>query len=351
MIAIHDGKGWNARWIEYCRDKGIPHKIVNAYDSDVVEQIRDCKAFMWHFHHNSPRDILMARNVLNVAEKMGLKVFPDFNTNWHFDDKLSQKYLSEALALPVAPSWAFYDLESALKFAKTCEIPIVAKLRRGAGSHNVRLLRSREDVEQYVHRMFGAGYKSSMHLFTDVKRKFRTSKGLQGIVNHLKRIPDYVQVVRDGRKYLGSERGYVYFQKFIAGNTCDIRVSIIRDRAWAFKRMVRKNDFRASGSGVVEYDIDQIPEELIKTSYSIVDALGMQSACLDWVHDPDGQYYFVEVSYGFVDELVYNAPGWWDRRLNWHFGHLYPSIAILEDMIGALDLEFKCNKECTGVRY
>ena len=244
LIAIHNGGGWNVKWIQYCHDRNIPHKVVNAYDSDILEQIRDCHIFMWHFHHSLPQDILMARNVLNAAEKMGLKVFPDHKTNWHFDDKLSQKYLFEALGLPAAPSWAFYDRESALEFVRTCQLPVVAKLRRGAGSHNVRLLKTRAEATKYVKRMFGRGYNPSMRLTTDIRRKVRTSAvyGLRGILQRLKNVPRYAKIVGLSNKYFSNEKAYVYFQHFMPGNKTDLRISVIVGKAWAFRRLVRKNE-------------------------------------------------------------------------------------------------------------
>ena len=50
-------------------------------------------------------------------------------------------------------------------------------------------------------------------------------------------------------KIQGKEREYVYFQEFLPGNNFDIRIIVIGDKAFGLKRMVRKGDFRASGSG------------------------------------------------------------------------------------------------------
>ena len=40
-----------------------------------------------------------------------------------------------------------------------------------------------------------------------------------------------------------------------------VRVIVINDKAFAIKRMVRKNDFRASGSGIIEYDKENLTDE------------------------------------------------------------------------------------------
>ena len=59
----------------------------------------------------------------------------------------------------------------------------------------------------------------------------------------------------------GREIGYVYFQDFIPQNNFDIRVCVVGDKAFAIKRMVRENDFRASGSGFIYYEKDHFNEE------------------------------------------------------------------------------------------
>ncbi len=284
----------------------------------------------------------MARNGLNGAELMSMKGYPNFSTNWHFDDKLSQKYLSEALQLPMAPSWAFFERNQALEFANTCALPVVTKLRRGAGSYNVRLATSRTECLSYVRRMFGKGYSPAPVPLADARNKLRVAAtegigGLKGVLDRLKNAPRFFRVVRRGRKYFGREKGYVYFQKFVPGNDSDVRISVVGDRAWGFRRRVRKGDFRASGSGVIDYDTSKIPMILVAKTFSATRAIGMQSACFDWLCDVDGQWYFTEVSLGFADSPVYNCDGHWDSRLNWHEGHIYPSHAIIEDFIKQLD--------------
>lgn len=63
-IAIHHSpESYSTHWIEYCKQKGIEYKIVNAYDSNVVEQVSDCDAFMWHHHHADYRDVLFAKQI------------------------------------------------------------------------------------------------------------------------------------------------------------------------------------------------------------------------------------------------------------------------------------------------
>jgi len=109
-IAIHHSEGhFSTRWMEYCLKNEIDYKIVNAYSSNIIAQIIDCDIFMWHHDGYYHQDILAAKNILFALEHAGKKVFPDFNTGWHFDDKVAQKYLLEAIGAPLIPSYVFYD--------------------------------------------------------------------------------------------------------------------------------------------------------------------------------------------------------------------------------------------------
>lgn len=116
-IAIHHTPGsFSYRWILYCKEKNIAYKIVNCYDNDIVAQLYDCDALMWHHHHTNYKDVLFAKQLLYSLQNSGKKVFPDFNTTWHFDDKVGQKYLLESIDAPFVSSYVFYTKEEALNW-------------------------------------------------------------------------------------------------------------------------------------------------------------------------------------------------------------------------------------------
>src|SRR5690606_15083765 len=101
-----------------------------------------CDIFMWHHHHGKVEDILAAKKILLALQHAGIKVFPDFETGWHFDDKVAQKYLLEAIDAPLVPSYVFYNKQQALIWARETKYPKVFKLKGGAGATNVKLVKS-----------------------------------------------------------------------------------------------------------------------------------------------------------------------------------------------------------------
>ena len=335
-LAIHNGDGWNLAWKKYCDSRNISFIDINCYDNNIIKQLKQngITHLMWHFDHNKPTDILMARNVLYSANKIGIKTFPNFNTCWHFDDKVSQKYLLEAIDAPLVPSYAFYSKREALEWLKTdAKYPIVAKLRRGAGSYNVQLIRNYAQAHRYTNKMFGKGIHPTPGFFADTKNKLKVAGNFSGIITRLKKAPNFFKVMYSSKKGFPKEKGYVYFQDFIPNNKEDIRIAVVGNKIWSFKRKVRSGDFRASGSGMIDYNTLNLPKNLLKISFEISKKLNTQSIAFDFVKDSNDNYFIVEISYGYQGDAINNCHGYWDENLNFTEGHFYPEPIIIQDFI------------------
>jgi glutathione synthase/RimK-type ligase-like ATP-grasp enzyme len=322
-IAIQNIEGlFCSRWIEYCKENNIKYKLVDCYKSDIISQITDCDALMWHFSQNSPKAILFAKQLIYSVEASGKKVFPDFNTVWHFDDKVGQKYLMEALSLPLVPTWVFYDKQEAIKWATDTDFPKVFKLRGGAGSQNVRLVNSLSDAKKLIRTAFRRGFPS-YYAIGSLKERFRLFRlgksNIRDLIEGLVRLiipPTFARIT-------GRQIGYIYFQNFIPFNDHDIRVIVIAKKAFAIKRIVRKNDFRASGGGNIEYSKELFDEGTLKLSFELATKLKTQCVAFDFIYK-DNSPFVVEISYGFSPAGYQLCPGYWDNNLNWHEGEFNP---------------------------
>jgi len=322
-IAIHHIKGsFSDRWIVYCIANEIGYKIVDCYQSNIIQQLADCDALIWHFHHASPKDILFAKQLLYSVKASGKHVFPDFNTVWHFDDKVGQKYLLEAIGVSLVPSYVFYAKKDAIEWAYQTSFPKVFKLRGGAGSANVRLVRRQSDAIKLINKAFGIGF-SQYEGWSNLKervRKFRNGKTTLFDV-----FKGFIRLFHttDFAKVHGREKGYIYFQDYIPNNDSDIRVIVIDGKAFALKRMVRENDFRASGSGKILYDKKYFDDATLALAFEIHEKLKSQCTAMDFVYD-QGQPRIVEISYGFSPNAYDACTGYWDRDLSWHEGPFNP---------------------------
>lgn len=333
MIAIHSGKGgFSERWVKYCEENDIKYKIVNAYSNDIIEQVKDCSAFMWHHSHINYKDALFAKQLLFSLQQSGIKVFPDFNTGWHFDDKVGEKYLLEAINAPMIPTFVFYTKEEALQWAKHTDYPKVFKLRGGAGSTNVKLVKSKQEAYKYIKKAFGHGFPQ-YNAVDNLKERWRKyllhMTDLQDVLEGLVRIVFPTQF----SKMHAREKGYVLFQEFIPNNKFDIRIVVVGDKAFALKRMCRKNDFRASGGGNIIYDKNQIDERCVKIAFDVNDKLKTQSIAFDFVFDSSNRPLIVEISYGYSAAAYDKCEGYWTKDMEWHEGSNFDFCGWMVDQL------------------
>lgn len=334
-IAIHHRAGrFSDRWIAYCEQQNIPFKIVNAFDSNIIEQVKNCDVFMWPHHHAQYKDVLTAKRILFALEHAGVRVFPDFKTGWHFDDKVAQKYLLEAIDAPLVPSYVFYDKQEALQWANTTSYPKVFKLKGGAGSANVKLVKTYKEAKRLINKAFGKGFAQYDRIGAFKDRLRKVKEGKAGLLEILKGI-GRLFITTEFAKQQPPERGYAYFQEFVPNNSFDTRVVIIGGKfAAAEKRFVRKNDFRASGSG--DFSYENINTEMIEIGFEVANKLNLQSVAFDFVLDKNNKPLIVEISYGFGTSGINNVSGYWDSQLNWYDGSFKPQEWMLTDLLKSI---------------
>lgn len=322
-IAIHHRVGsFSDRWIEYCEKKDISYKIVNAFDSDIIEKVKGCDVFMWHHHHGHFKDVITAKRILFALEHAGIKVFPDFKTGWHFDDKVAQKYLLEAIDAPLVPSYVFYEKQKAIDWANHTSYPKVFKLKGGAGATNVKLVRTKTEALKLINKAFGKGF-AQFDRVNNFKEHYNNYKRGQDTLLGVAKGAGRLAILPDFAKQQPSEKGYIYFQGFIPNDGFDIRVVVIGgEKAVAEKRFVRENDFRASGSGKFSYE--SISSEVIKVSFEVASTLNLQAVAFDFVIDKNNKPLIIEMSYGFGTDGISGVPGYWDSQLDWYEGQFNP---------------------------
>jgi len=326
---------WSTQWKEYCAEHNIEFLIVNPYQNNVVKILADFDIVLWHYSNYSFKDMLMAQNVLVTLQDRGISVFPSFKDSWHFDDKLSETYLLESVAAPTPKTYYYYTAKSLEEdiIKNIISFPIVAKLRNGSGSHNVKLLRNKKELLSYAKRMFTSGLNSAPSLLYKASSNVKSSKNLQTFINRSKRIPEFLNSLANAKKF-AMEKGYVYLQEFIPNNGYDLKVVVVKDKLSFIGRNIRKGEFRASGGGSIFYDKSIVPQNVIDSAFRTSDILGFSCMGYDYVVDSEtGEGKIVEISYGFSNEALMQADGYFDRQGNWYDKPLNAPKEVLENMI------------------
>lgn len=316
------------RWAEGLERAGHIVRWVDVYRADILEQVQGCQGFMWRWGHMNGMGQI-ARRLLPVLEReLGMVVYPDQSTCWHFDDKIAQAYLLKALKIPTPTTWVWFDLEAARQWTREATFPVVAKLAGGAGSSNVRLMRTRDEALAWIERMFATGI-SSVGDTPGMSTKDRLKASAKVLLGR-NTVPYELQ------------KNYVLFQEFLDKNPFDTRITVIGKRAFGFRRFNRPNDFRASGSGLIDHDPQQVDLRVVRLALRAARLLQSQSCAVDGLFR-GGEPAIGEVSYTFSSKAVHDCPGHWDLegepdtgQLVWTDGTMWPEAAQLEDFLTRL---------------
>ncbi|WP_086478542.1 ATP-grasp domain-containing protein [Arenibacter amylolyticus] len=326
---------WSFPWIEYCKLNNIDFELVNPYNIGQVKYLLKFDIILWHFNNYSHTDMLMARNVLFTLEAAGKKVFPSIKDAWHFDDKLAETYLLESINAPIPMSFYYYRLDDLQKAINNNDLnfPIIAKLRNGSGSHNVKLLNNSHELIGYSKKMFNSGIDGSPNIFYKTSSNLKSSKNFKTIVNRAKRIPEFIRTYSSARKF-NREKGYVFLQEFIPNDGFDLKIVVVGDKLSFIGRNIRKGEFRASGGGSLFYDKNMVPKNVINSAFKISDKLGFNCMGYDYVVDKSSSNgKVIEISYGFSHQALLDANGYFDREGNWHDEPLNAPKEILQNLI------------------
>lgn len=341
-IAIHDQPGGPSDvWIAWCEEQRVPYRRVDCFSDQIIEQLLDCDGLIWWWGGNATRFAVQLTRALEVSGKL---VFPGSASCWHFDDKIGQKYLFEAAGLPLARTHVFYDREKALSWSAKTDYPKVFKLRSGAWSENVWLVKSPRQAARFIERAFGRG-------FTATRRWGRLMAKLRRL--RYARTPGALRLIRKGvmrrimpaaqEKIYLEDRGYAYFQEIVPGTSHSFLVLVSEARAYAVRSTVRTGDFRASGSGLIEFGHPRIvPKECIGCAFEAAKALGASFLALEMLVGDEGIFIIETDPFFYMKDAF---PGFWDSRLQWHEGSTIPAHAIIHEFLRDLQMHGASRQE------
>ncbi len=308
---------------------------VNVYHPDILEQLRGCDGFMWRWIHLGGM-FQIAQRLLPVLEReLQLAVYPDRDTCWHYDDKVAQAFLLPAVGIPMPKTWVWFDWPAAREWLHTAPYPLVLKLAGGASSANVRLVRSAEEAGMWLDRLFGLGVGN----LEPPPRPWSLRRRLRAAAKSLL----VGQPLTEAQQHPWPlHRNYVLFQEFLPGNDWDTRVMAIGNRVFGFRRFNRPNDFRASGSHLMDYDPAAISLDFVRLAFLTAQRLRLQCCAMDGLWK-EGQAVLTEISYTTAPFVIHDCPGHWELDgdpstgvLRWVPGHVWPEEAQIEDFLTRL---------------
>lgn len=333
-VVHHNGEhqSFSKRWTELARRHDIEVVPVDVFSPDIISRIAACDAFMWRCDPSAHPRLYAKRLLYAIEAGMDMPVFPSLKSSWHFEDKVGQYYFLAAAGILTPATHILWTRQQAEQFCRTATYPFVLKLAIGYQSTNVRLMRNSKDALFYVDQLFGGGVVSLGYRPAPRPRLM------------LRRLRDAAKVV-EGHNPHGStaeaelQHGYFFAQEFLPGNEYDVRVTIIGNRAFAFRRFNRPGDFRASGSGRIDWDPAPIEEDAIRLAYEVARKMNAQTVAVD-VLRRGSEPVIVELTLTYASWAVRDCPGHWILhgeprlgKLEWVDGSMRPEDAIFTDFV------------------
>lgn len=322
---------WLKRFEVILKENNIQTLRLDINQPDFWEIVKTLDLFIFRFQ-NIDSHHQVARSILPVIEhELKIPVYPNHKTWWAFDDKIREWFLLNAADFPMIKSWVFFTKIEALRWLQKAKLPVVFKLKEGAGSRDVILVKNKRQAKQLIGRMFYKGMLSA-DIKHGTKARQKSDNFVRRMKNFAKKIIGWYTKNYDPR-FWQIQKNYVYFQKFMPNNNFDTRITVIGDRALAFIRFNRENDFRSSGSGLIEYDQSKIDRRFIKLAFEITSYFNFQVMTYDFLLDNENNPKICEIGYTFLDEAVYNVPGYYNKNLEFFPGHHWPQEFILQDLL------------------
>ncbi len=317
------------RWAEFAGRRGVSWEY---HDLSGVMSFRDLSnrfdAVLCRWSLSFPGRAQFP-DILDILEnEYGMLIYPDRKTRWSWDDKIRQNLLFAQYDVKMPRTFIFHLEKEALDWARSATYPVVFKLASGASSRNVVLVHSQSQARHLIRAMFEKGIRTGGEL----QAIHHGKTGRQWLSEWKRRLANS-QEWRYRQSKETIEKSYVYFQELVPGNTCDTRISIIGDRAFGFRRYNRENDFRASGSGRIDWEPTQVSRKAIRIAFDLNKKCGFQCMAYDFVSDQSGEDVLLEACWTFADWAVQKCPGHWNPNLDWIPGPMWPEEAQIEDLI------------------
>jgi glutathione synthase/RimK-type ligase-like ATP-grasp enzyme len=321
IAVCQNENNWHQRFIQALESIDIAgcslhYDLVNVDIDRWVSALEGFDVVLWKPNHMGVESASYLKEKIYFIEKyLNKLVIPNFNTVWHFESKVAQKYIFEKFNIPSPRTVSSFNYEDALERLSEFTFPVVFKKSAGAASTNVRLVKTFREAKGILRRIF---YKQASEM--DIKKRGNLLGRLS--LSYLRLWLDWNDVVPDR----GPNQQVVYWQEFIDNNPADLRITVIGNKyAFGFWRKNRPNDFRASGSGRLDYSTP-IPEHVVQYCMGMNESLKFDSMAYDILFTGES-FKIVEMSYGYMDTAVHNSKGYYeftDTGLIFHEGNFWP---------------------------
>jgi glutathione synthase/RimK-type ligase-like ATP-grasp enzyme len=242
------------------------YEISNNYFFYASSQFREYKEYI--------QDIL-----IYIENNNGI-IIPNFNSFISHENKMLQELEMKRLEIKSPKSYLVGSYEEGIVFLKQADFPVIAKKSKGFGSKTVEKINSIKEGRIFLKKNLTDGITFNIEYFKWLYKKWKYNT------------------------LYPKQHGKVIFQEMIENLLFDWKVLIFNDVCFVLKRFTKKDDFRASGSGIFDYKA--IPsDEVLNFALEVRKKLNIPFASFDIV-ESDNQCFLIEyqsIHFGLLTAL------------------------------------------------
>lgn len=213
---------------------------------------------------------------------------------------------------------AFGNLDGGYAFDKDLlptAYPYVLKTIGGAGSQGVSLIHDDASKNSAIRKYFKKTIARRIILFL---RWLKLNKS------------DFEQY-----SYRHKSFSLLAHQQFVPGLRCDYKVLIFSNKYYVLRRSTRKNDFRASGSGLFSFEED-VPAAILSFAKQTFDVLGAPFVSLDIAEGEHGCHLIEYQALHFGPYTLQKSPGYYAESAG-TFNYIKGSSSLEDEVAASLN--------------
>ena len=257
------------------------------------------------FYTFSQKDEIRAyyKDVVYFLQQRGNVVLPSYELLLCHENKGFQELYKKRMDLD--DLWSLY-LSDASKIDKyEIQYPVVLKTLNGSNGKGVYLIENEDSLRRKL-KEITPRYSIAEQLDLIRRKHFRYKKTAKGWPEYEPR-DDYYRYA----EYIRQTRSFI-LQQFIPDLEHDFRVLAVNDHYYVTKRHVRKDDFRASGSKLFDFDTGDV-QNMLDYAAELADKFNLPYISLDIVRKDDKFYLLEYQASHFGTNVIKLSGGYYQR--------------------------------------
>lgn len=262
LWAFDDAHNWGAMLVAKATARGFDARLFD--DS----RIPDEGLVFMHMHHHPQVRLTHKRIMAVMALNKSLRLIPSYRASVLFDDKIEQ---ARQLATWLPRTNVFFTIGAAKRFlADDTSYPIISKAAEGTSSYNVRMINTEDEARSEIRRAY-------------------SDLGIRC-------------------KYGQMQRGYLLWQEFIDGSSCDYRIVVVGSKRLILRRANRE-DVPMGGAANIEpiTELDDRASAALEFVNAFAATEQLPWCAVDVIRSGNGEWFVLEVSVSWTLNSFYEA--------------------------------------------